>query len=79
MEDLARTNKGNEENVNPVKDSEERSDKLRVPQKQRGIPPVTLEVEGRKFTTTPVFDVFWRYASERQAIEDKRRAGEPQP
>lgn len=41
--------------------------------------PVVVVVDGQKFTTTAVFDTFWRYASERQSIEDKRRAGEPQP
>jgi hypothetical protein len=34
---------------------------------------------GIKLTPTVVFDTFWWFAMERQAIDDKRRAGEPWP
>ncbi|KAG6810859.1 hypothetical protein H0H92_010043 [Tricholoma furcatifolium] len=36
-------------------------------------------IKGLTFRPTVVFDTFWRFAAERKAIDDRRRAGMPQP
>lgn len=43
--------------------------------------PGVLEivVDGHTLRTTPVFDMFWRYAASRQELENRRRAGEEAP
>ncbi|EGO01791.1 hypothetical protein SERLA73DRAFT_166306 [Serpula lacrymans var. lacrymans S7.3] len=42
-------------------------------------PPPSVTIKGLTFTPTKVFDTFWRYAAERQAIDDRRRKGLPPP
>ncbi|KAG6837757.1 hypothetical protein H0H93_001684 [Arthromyces matolae] len=39
----------------------------------------SFTIEGFTFHPTVVFDTFWRFAAERKAIDDRRRAGLPQP
>jgi len=47
------------------------------PPQSKFVGPITiLDVDLRP---TVAFDTFWRFAAERQAIDDKRRAGEPAP
>src|SRR2546430_959084 len=41
--------------------------------------PKTIYVRGRTLHPTPVFDTYWRFAAERQAIYDARVAGRPGP
>ena len=41
--------------------------------------PMELRVGGRPLRPTPVFDTYWRFAAERQAIYVARVAGEPGP
>ncbi|TDL26366.1 chromo-domain-containing protein [Rickenella mellea] len=38
-----------------------------------------VTIAGKKIKTTEVFDTFWRFAAERKAIDDRRRAGLPPP
>ncbi|KAH0579855.1 hypothetical protein H2248_002682 [Termitomyces sp. 'cryptogamus'] len=38
-----------------------------------------VAIRGITFRPTVVFDTFWRFAAERKAIDDRRRAGMPQP
>jgi hypothetical protein len=38
-----------------------------------------IQVAGRTLHPTPVFDTYWRFAAERQAIYDARMAGRPGP
>ncbi|KAL5484863.1 hypothetical protein ACEPAI_7505 [Sanghuangporus weigelae] len=40
---------------------------------------IPVKVDGKPFMTRPAFDTFWEYASERHAVEERRRAGRPQP
>lgn len=48
-----------------------------------GLRPATaveaIRVAGRRLHPTPVFDTYWRFAAERQAIYDGRVAGRPGP
>lgn len=39
--------------------------------------PITIK--GIELQPTIVFDTFWRFATERKAIDDRRRSGSPQP
>ena len=39
----------------------------------------TVVVGGQVLQTTKAFDTFWQYTAERQAVENKRRAGMPAP
>lgn len=47
------------------------------PAQSKSVEPVT--VQGVTLRPTVAFDTFWRFAAERQAIDDRRRAGEPAP
>jgi len=38
-----------------------------------------IEIDGVELRTTVAFDTFWRFAAERKAMDDKRRAGLPAP
>ncbi len=42
-------------------------------------PPAVIEVAGRRLSPTAVFDTYWRFAAERQAIYEARRQGQPGP
>lgn len=42
-------------------------------------PPDTVKIAGRTLRPTPVFDTYWRFASERQAIYDARLRQEAGP
>ncbi|KAI5117105.1 hypothetical protein M0805_008224 [Coniferiporia weirii] len=46
---------------------------------KEGVIPLEVEVDDKTLVTTPIFDTFWRYAAERNALEERRRAGEPPP
>ncbi|KLO19482.1 hypothetical protein SCHPADRAFT_843341 [Schizopora paradoxa] len=48
---------------------------------EKVVKPKVLEivVDGHNLRTTPVFDMFWRYAASRQELENRRRAGEKAP
>ncbi|OCB84805.1 hypothetical protein A7U60_g8331 [Sanghuangporus baumii] len=46
---------------------------------KRKFTSIPVKVDGKPFTTRPAFDTFWEYASERHAVEERRRAGRPQP
>ena len=41
--------------------------------------PEPIAISGILLRPTVAFDTFWRFAAERKAIYDKRRAGEPAP
>jgi len=41
--------------------------------------PKCIALKGVQLRPTVVFDTFWRFAAERKAIDDRRRAGLPQP
>ena len=41
--------------------------------------PKSITISGISLRPTVAFDTFWRFAAERKAIDDKRRAGEPAP
>ena len=41
--------------------------------------PETIAISSVLLRPTVAFDTFWRFAAERKAIDDKRRAGEPAP
>ena len=45
--------------------------------KSQFVGPIT--VCGVRLSPTVAFDTFWRFAAERKAIDDRRRAGEPAP
>ena len=50
------------------------------PPQSKFVEPVTpVTVQGITLRPTVAFDTFWRFAAERQAIDDRRRAGEPAP
>lgn len=38
-----------------------------------------MTICGVRLRPTVAFDTFWRFAAERKAIDDRRRAGEPAP
>jgi hypothetical protein len=38
-----------------------------------------IKISGVHLRPTVAFDTFWRFAAERKAIDDRRRAGEPAP
>ncbi|MEA5358295.1 putative DNA base hypermodification protein [Amycolatopsis sp., V23-08] len=42
-------------------------------------PPPVLTIASRALTPTPVFDTYWRFAAERQAVYSARVAGAPGP
>ncbi|KAF8450433.1 hypothetical protein L210DRAFT_289907 [Boletus edulis BED1] len=42
-------------------------------------PPMTVTINEREYRLTQAFDTFWRWAGERHAIDEKRRAGLPSP
>ncbi|KAL5524088.1 hypothetical protein ACEPAG_8261 [Sanghuangporus baumii] len=46
---------------------------------KRKFTSIPVKVDGKPFMTKPAFDTFWEYASERHAVEERRRAGKPQP
>jgi hypothetical protein len=39
--------------------------------------PTVVAIAGRSLTLSPVFDTYWRFAAERQAIYEVRLAGRP--
>ena len=39
----------------------------------------SIKICGVRLRPTVAFDTFWRFAAERKAIDDRRRAGEPAP
>lgn len=41
--------------------------------------PEPIAISGILLRPTVAFDTFWRFAAERKAIYDRRRAGEPAP
>ena len=41
--------------------------------------PKRITLKGIQLQPTVVFDTFWRFAAERKAVDDRRRAGWPQP
>ena len=41
--------------------------------------PEPIVISGILLRPTVAFDTFWRFAAERKAIDDRRRAGEPKP
>lgn len=41
--------------------------------------PESIAISGILLRPTVAFDTFWRFAAERKAIYDRRRAGEPAP
>lgn len=41
--------------------------------------PLAVKIAGRTLTTTPVFDTYWRFAAERQAVYAARLQGRPGP
>lgn len=41
--------------------------------------PEPIAISGILLRPTVAFDTFWRFAAERKAIDDRRRAGEPAP
>lgn len=45
----------------------------------RSSAPTVIEVGGRTLTPSPVFDTYWRFAAERQAIYTARLRGQPGP
>ncbi|KAG6907715.1 hypothetical protein DXG01_007628 [Tephrocybe rancida] len=51
--------------------------KERAPIAKHSAGPITIK--GIILQPTVVFDTFWRFAAERKAIDDRRRAGLPQP
>jgi hypothetical protein len=51
--------------------------KSRNPASQSLAKPIALK--GIVLQPTVVFDTFWRFAAERKAVDDRRRAGLPQP
>lgn len=44
-----------------------------------GSPPMTVTIRGKVFEPAPAFDTFWRFAAERQIIDERRRSGQPAP
>ena len=44
-----------------------------------GSVPEPIAISGILLRPTVAFDTFWRFAAERKAIYDRRRAGEPAP
>ncbi|WP_158853017.1 nucleotide kinase domain-containing protein [Saccharothrix deserti] len=42
-------------------------------------PPAPIRVAGRTLNPTPVFDTYWWFAAERQAVYEARVAGQPRP
>ena len=40
--------------------------------------PKSIALKGISLQPTVVFDTFWRFAAERKAVDDRRRAGLPQ-
>lgn len=46
---------------------------------QADSPGLTVEVAGREFETSPVFNTYWRFAARRQQIYEARVAGVPGP
>ena len=38
-----------------------------------------VEIDGVRFRVKPAFDIFWKYTSERHALEERRRRGESEP
>ncbi|KAL4075925.1 hypothetical protein V8B97DRAFT_1863210 [Scleroderma yunnanense] len=42
-------------------------------------PPMTVTIRGLVFEPTPAFDTFWRFAAERQVIDERRRSGQSPP
>jgi hypothetical protein len=42
-------------------------------------PPKSITIRGQKLVPSVVFDTFWHFASERKAMDDKRRAGLAEP
>lgn len=40
---------------------------------------MTVTIRGNVFEPTPAFDTFWRFAAERQSIDERRRSGQPAP
>jgi hypothetical protein len=41
--------------------------------------PKPIALKGIRLQPTVVFDTFWRFAAERKAVDDRRRAGWSQP
>ena len=54
-----------------------KSRKSRNPGSQSSAKPIAIK--GAHLQPTVVFDTFWRFAAERKAVDDRRRAGLPQP
>ncbi|KAL5506976.1 hypothetical protein ACEPAH_6432 [Sanghuangporus vaninii] len=55
------------------------ADPKKAPPLKRKFTSIPVEVDGKAFTTRRAFDTFWEYASERHAVEERRRAGKPHP
>ncbi|KAJ7682901.1 hypothetical protein B0H17DRAFT_1014731 [Mycena rosella] len=55
------------------------SDLSSVPTTPEPETPATIVIQGQTLEPTVVFDTLWRWLTERKAIDDKRRAGMPQP
>ncbi|GCD40400.1 nucleotide kinase domain-containing protein [Streptomyces paromomycinus] len=51
----------------------------RTPAGPGGAPPAEVRVAGRTLRPTVVFDTYWRFAAERQAVYERRLAGAPAP
>ena len=54
------------------------SEKVKVKEKKRW-KELVVSVDGKEFRTRPAFDAFWEYASERHAVEERRRARKSRP
>lgn len=54
-----------------------KSRKSRNPVSQSVAKPIAIK--GTHIQPTVVFDTFWHFAAERKAVDDRRRAGLPQP
>ncbi|KAL5476407.1 hypothetical protein ACEPAI_3412 [Sanghuangporus weigelae] len=52
---------------------------VKTPPLKRKFASIPVEVDGKPLMTRPASDTFWEYASERHAVEERRRAGKPQP
>jgi hypothetical protein len=58
---------------------EERKLKLKQLTDQVYVAGEPIDIYGVMLNPTAVFDTFWRFAAERKAIDDRRRAGESRP
>ncbi|TFK69766.1 hypothetical protein BDN72DRAFT_585116 [Pluteus cervinus] len=64
--------------IPPIKHATGRS-RAKAPNPAKEPVPATLTINGVLLKPSPVFNTFWKFAAERKAIDDRRRAGQEAP